>query len=143
MRKIGVILLVLSITFSFCGCNTSDRMIYVDNNKVRLSEPDHTPVITVRTLLNEINFTLEDDSFCDKLSTIINSKTADDKFCYCRGDYQIIIDGIYLLYLHPDKIVVYTDLETYTGFTVDCSEAETKILYDIIEAEIAQQQIAD
>ena len=50
------------------------------------------------------------------------------------GDYQVMIDNKYTFWLHTNKIVVISNTEEFTSFTVECSVKETKELYDIIEA---------
>ena len=43
-------------------------------------------------------------------------------------------DNKYTFRLHTDRIVIFSNTKEFTSFTVECSEKETKELYDIIEA---------
>ncbi len=138
MKKCILSFLVLVIILSFCGCEETKNMFGTRFGVAYFNKSENTPQITYTYYSEkqdkEIEMKLEDATFCDKLGEIIDGKLSGNKFCNCTGDYQVTIDNIWRFYLHPDRIVVYADLEDYTGFTVDCSEEEMKVLYEIIES---------
>ena len=133
VKKYILIFLVLFITRSFCGCTAGDDIIGTKFGTAYFNKPQNTPKFVCSVAFEDKEIEIKDVSFCDKLIAIINGKPAGREFCKCAGDYQVTIDNKYLFHLHPTKIVVYTDLEEYTKFTVECSEEETQILYQIIE----------
>ena len=137
MRKATWIFLIMIIVLSLCGCDTNQNMIGTRFGVVYFNEPKNISkiVCTYDTETQEKEMKIEDVAFIDELCNLIRWKRAGSYFCDCMGDYQITIDDTYLLYLHPDKIVIYTDIEERTGFTVECSQEETRGLYDIIESE--------
>ena len=137
MKKYFVLFLMMIITLSFYGCNTAENMIGTKNGVAYFNKTGNVSEIICtyysETQDEEIEVKLENAPFCDKIGEIIDGKPAGDDFCKCAGDYQVTIDNKYLFYLHEDKIVVFTDMKDYTGFTVECSAEETKELYEIIE----------
>ena len=132
MKKSIPIFLLMIILFSFCSCNKSQNMIGTKSGMAYFKKYEDISEITC-SYKKGTQIKL-DETFVDKLRDIINGKQAGSEFCNCKGDYQVMIDNKYLFYLHSDKIVVYTNLEDHSGFTVTCSAQETQILYDIIES---------
>ncbi len=136
MKKYFSIFLMVVVALSFCGCNITRDMIGTKNGVAYFNKPENTPKITY-TNVNQTQrkeTKIDDPSFCDKLIAAIDGKPAGDDFCNCMGDYQVIIDNKYTFWLHTNKIVVISNTEEFTSFTVECSEKETKELYDILEA---------
>ena len=134
-KRIGI-LWIMIIAVSLCGCNTQRDRIGKVFGIAYMGDVQETPRITC-AYVDEIEvqeYTVEDAAFYEALKDVIDGKRARNYFCDCMGDYQITIDDRYRLYLHPGSITVYTDLEDYTGFTIECSTEETKILYDILES---------
>ncbi len=136
MKKYILIFLILVITLSFYGCNTAKNMIGTRFGVVYFNESENISEITCSydSGTQEKEIKIDDATFVDKLRDAISGKRVGSDFCDCMGDYQVTIDDKYLFYLHPDRIVVYTDLEERSGFTVECSEEEMKELYYIIES---------
>ena len=142
MKKYLLLILAFVITLSFCGCNTPENMIGTRFGVVYFNESESISEIICsyhsEPSVKEIK--IEDEAFVDSLRDAIDGKIAGDDFCDCEGDYQIKIDNKYYFNLHTDSIVVYTYSDKRISFTVDCSEAEMKELYDIIELEIGEEQ---
>ncbi len=126
----------LVIALSFCGCNTAKNMIGTKHGVAYFNKPRNTPEIIYTNIMETQGeeAKIEDASFLDKLIAAIDGKPASNDFCNCLGDYQITIDNKYTFRLHTDKIVIITNAKEFTGFTVECSEAEMTELYAIIES---------
>ena len=150
MKKYSLFLLVLVAVLSFCGCKATENtnssvdpvsiedLIVTENGVAYLRDLEKTLEITCGYFDDDddkyIEFIIKDPAFYNKLKEIIDGKEAGDEFCKCAGDYQVTIGDTYLLYLHMERIVVYTDIKRYKGFTVECSQEEMQELYDIIES---------
>lgn len=134
MKRFISILLVLLVIFSFVGCNTANIEVGTKDGVAYFYHSQGAPEII---LSGESETKIEDEALLGKLIAAIDGKSAVNDFCNCEAIYNLRIDK-YHFGLHTHGISVTwpmgNNIKGVNIFTVECTEAEIRELFAILES---------